>query len=155
MKIETMWCVDDPGPLSELADICFEADPRKPVHVISGTLASGSVEYMRRMDALAIYTDETEARADAKRRLAERDARVDASTSTSAYRVWELFDGHVRLFESGDMMYWNAQDGRWHDGWGSWGSSPIVRIDEVRYEEWQVAVEAYLAAGPYSKSTGP
>jgi hypothetical protein len=155
MKIETMWCVDDPGPISELADICFEADPKKLVHVISGTLASGSAEYMRRMEALAIYTEEAEARADAERRLAERDAVAAASTSTGASRVWELFDGHIRLFERGDVMYWNAPDGRWHDGWGSWGTSPIVRIDEMRYEEWQAAAAAYLVAGPYSKSTGP
>lgn len=155
MKIETMWCVRDPGHHSKLADICYQAQPKDLVAVIGGLYSAGLIDRIRQMESLELYTDETEARADAEQRLAARDARLAASTSTGACRVWELFDGNVRLFENGDAKHWDDNKGRWSPGWGSWGTSPIVRIDEVRYEEWQTAIEEYRSAAPHSKSTGP
>jgi hypothetical protein len=148
MKIETMWCVRDPGPDSELRDICFRAEPKDLVAIIAGLYSASLVDRVRQMETLGAYTDETEARADAERRLATRDAEVAASKSTGVCRVWQLFGGHVRLYENGAVESWDAGARCWRDGWGTWGTSPIVRIDEVRHDEWRAAVGAYRAKPP-------
>jgi hypothetical protein len=85
-------------------------------------------------------------------RLVER-VQVDALAGTC--RVWELFGGQVRLFESGDVKHWDEDKGHWCPDWGSWGTSPLVRLDEVRWEEWQAVAEQYQLTSPHSKSTGP
>lgn len=156
MKIESMWCVEDPGPVSEMADICYEATVSDIVKSVRGSACAGDTHGLRRLEALSIYTDESEARADAEQRLAARDARAAASTSTGSCRVWEVFGGNVRLFENGDVKHWDYDMRLWDRGWGGWDTSPIVRIDEVRHEEWKVAVQSYRMTSPHSPtSTGP
>ncbi|MGK3995053.1 hypothetical protein [Sorangium sp. So ce1024] len=72
MKLETMWCVIDPMPMSELADVLFEATPERLAHIITGMSMVRSRAHL--VDSLSVYTTHEEARADAEARLAKRDA---------------------------------------------------------------------------------
>jgi hypothetical protein len=65
---------------------------------------------------------------------------VDA---TQNQRVWEVFDGDVRLSEDGTVQH--LDNGKWKDGWGEWARFPQ---DELRprdvnvIRKWKRAVEA-------------
>lgn len=72
MKIERMWVVNDPGPHSAIADICFLASPRNLLLGIVGASVQGK-ERLALREAMSLYTTEEEARADAEARLAKRD----------------------------------------------------------------------------------
>jgi hypothetical protein len=74
VKLETVWVVTDPGPLSEFGDICFESTPVKLCYWATG--ASLVLSYAERITTVALYTIEAEARADAEARLRARDGRT-------------------------------------------------------------------------------
>ena len=67
--LETFWVVHDPGPKSEVGDVCFETDlVRLAAQVRGGFDPEG-----RHTNAL-IYTDAAIARADAEARIRARHA---------------------------------------------------------------------------------
>lgn len=72
MKLETVWTVTDPGPTSEMADICWEATAQKLAHAVIGDHLSKS----RSFGNLVFYTTQAEALADAKERIRSRDAKA-------------------------------------------------------------------------------
>lgn len=77
------------------------------------------------------------------------DGAADAPAQpATTIRVWELFGGQVRLFESGDVQYWDPEMGRWQLGWGQWASVDMSDEDAARDAEHEAAVEAYRARPP-------
>lgn len=64
-KIKTMWAVADPGRDSILADVLWEQDVARLGVAFAGGLDA---------ESLALYDNRAEAEADAKQRLARRDA---------------------------------------------------------------------------------
>lgn len=80
MKLEKVWYVMSPGPVSEIEDICGGADPVELARVCVGI---GTAHHLAsRLNALSLYTTEEEAIGDARSRLAGRDA-------ASTYPAWE------------------------------------------------------------------
>jgi len=67
MKIDRLWIVRDPSPVSTLIDIVFETSPARLANYIRGCQPSEWV-----IENHAMYTDEAEAMADARARLAAR-----------------------------------------------------------------------------------
>lgn len=77
MRINRLWLVRDPSPVSVLADIVFETDPIKIANYIRGCLPAQWV-----IENHAMYTDEGEAMADARARLAARQPCATAAAPT-------------------------------------------------------------------------
>ncbi|WP_437310047.1 hypothetical protein [Sorangium sp. So ce388] len=71
MKLETLWCVIDPTPMSEIGDVFFGATPERLAHIITGMSMVRSRAHL--VGSLSVYTTSEEARADAETRLAKRD----------------------------------------------------------------------------------
>ena len=71
MKVTTIWIVRDPGPNSELVDVCWEVSVgQRLAHYYIGRGRVWKAEHH------ALYTTREEAEADAHARLAARDART-------------------------------------------------------------------------------
>jgi hypothetical protein len=70
MKISTLWAVLDPTPVSEMADICFEATPEDFCNWAAGSACLGRAPEDRN---LTLYTTGEEAKADAQARIERRD----------------------------------------------------------------------------------
>lgn len=145
MKINELWCVRDPGAASELGDILWLASPEELCRWAFGTPGEA---IGRDFTSLAVYTEEAEARADAEKRIAARDARAAASPATGSLRVWELFGGKVRQYESGDARHWDEERSRWVEGWGDWSGVEMSAEDWARSEEADAAAEAYRSKPP-------
>lgn len=64
MKVETLWVVRDPTPESILEDICFKADTPKYLAMVILGAGTACLD-----ENLTLYTEEAEARKDAKNRL--------------------------------------------------------------------------------------
>ncbi|WP_437298617.1 hypothetical protein [Sorangium sp. So ce426] len=155
MKIERMWCVVDPGPVAELADICFESTPADLIRSTATMFFLGRGDWAERRSKIALYTNESEARTDAERRLAARDGR-EAPAPTLSCRVWEIFGGHVRLYESGDVRHWDEGVGKWAPGWGRWmDETRDWNADEKPCRAWRGAVEAYQTRPPADDAESP
>lgn len=77
MKIQfPLWLVTNPGPTSEMADVCTELpDFEYAARVLAGLRSFGRSPSTR---SPALYTDEAEATADARARLDARDAAARA-----------------------------------------------------------------------------
>jgi hypothetical protein len=73
VKIDRVWVVNDPGPRSVIADICFLASPRDLLLGIVGAFIQGK-ERLALREAMSLYTTEEEAHADAEARLLKRGA---------------------------------------------------------------------------------
>ena len=73
MKIDRVWLVYDPTSVSVLGDVVYETDVVGMCHVFMGSELSDRGSWER--ERYTVYTDEAEAREDATRRMAERDAR--------------------------------------------------------------------------------
>ena len=74
MKIERFWVVTKPGPVSVLADVCFETDAKGLCRQVLGGLGENEIH--------ALYTGRGEAEKEAKRLLAlgGRDAGAEAGS---------------------------------------------------------------------------
>jgi hypothetical protein len=68
MKLVTVWMVRDPSPKSLLEDIVWEQDVAR-----LGRYVWGSGQGVWEAERTTLYTDEGEAMADAKARLAQRE----------------------------------------------------------------------------------
>lgn len=68
-KIDKVWLVTDPTDVSVIEDVLYETNTTDLGYLIIGT---GGAAW--RASHPALYTDETEAREDARARLAARDA---------------------------------------------------------------------------------
>lgn len=79
MKLDKVWVVYDPTALSEEADILSECTVETLCHLIIGANAIGRP--MAKMNA-SLYTEEAEAREDAKARLQARDVAVRNTPTT-------------------------------------------------------------------------
>lgn len=145
MKIESMWCVRDPGAESELCDILWLASPEELCRWAFGTPGEA---IGRDFTSLSVYAEEAEAREDAEKRIAARDARAAAAPATGSLRVWEFFGGNVRQYESGDVRHWDDGRSRWAVGWGDWSSVEMSPEDWARSEEADAAAEAYQRRPP-------
>jgi hypothetical protein len=67
MKLAKVWMVRDPSPNSVLEDVCWEQDVTR-----LGRYVWGSGQGVWEEERTSLYTDEGEAMADAKARLAQR-----------------------------------------------------------------------------------
>jgi hypothetical protein len=72
VKLETVWCVTDPSPVSEMGDVLWNATPSDLRFAIIGD----HIGRGRSFCGLTLYTTEGEARADAEARLRARDGRT-------------------------------------------------------------------------------
>ncbi len=79
MRLETVWIVSDPTPLSELGDILFE-QPIRTLHRQMMGISMGGDRNEWQTRNYTLWTDEAEARADAEARLAARPTRPPQST---------------------------------------------------------------------------
>ena len=76
MKLEKIWMVTDPTPVSELADVLWETDVIDLMHWVIGSMAFHNCPTCRKgIETLTLYTEEAEAREDAESRLQKRDVR--------------------------------------------------------------------------------
>lgn len=68
----------------------------------------------------------------------------DHKSSAGACRMWEIFNGHVRLYETGHRHSesWDSVDGRWVSGFGNWSDVDITDEDDERYDAWDAACQA-------------
>jgi hypothetical protein len=67
--VTKLWIVTDASPLSTMADILYETDPDELVNIILGTGGP-----LWRQEHTALHDDKASALADAKKRMALRDA---------------------------------------------------------------------------------
>jgi hypothetical protein len=67
MKLAKVWIVRDPSPNSVVEDVCWEQDVAR-----LGRYVWGSGQGVWEAERTTLYTDEGEAMADAKARLARR-----------------------------------------------------------------------------------
>ena len=75
MKLNRVWVVRDPSPVSELVDILFETIVAKlPAYVIGTGITQWEHENT------TLYTEEGEARRDAANRLAKRPSQYDRTS---------------------------------------------------------------------------
>lgn len=65
MKLDTVWLVRDPSPISVIEDICWEQEVRR-----LGCYVWGSGQGVWEAERTTMYSDREEAMADAKARLA-------------------------------------------------------------------------------------
>jgi hypothetical protein len=65
MKLEAVWLVRDPSPISEIEDICWPQDVRR-----LGRYVFGAGQGVWESERTTMYTDREEAFADARARLA-------------------------------------------------------------------------------------
>lgn len=100
MKLEILWLVCDPTPLSEIEDIFWRQPARTLHYQIVGIAMSGGTEWQSRHYTL--WTTEAEARADAEARLAARTPMFDAAPNcphcgTKLYEVVRADGSHVKV----------------------------------------------------------
>ena len=75
MKLEKIWMVTDPTPVSELADVLWETDVIDLMHWVIGSMAFHNCTCRKGIETPTLYTEEAEAREDAESRLQKREVR--------------------------------------------------------------------------------